>query len=483
VPAEFRNTIDARMQLFLRKKFAQYADSGLLLNDKLLCVLREAGLNPLDVRCLDLVSEFDMDGDGVVSFTEFVHMYCRLKQEEEEVSNVVNFFEKAFKFFDRDGDLRIDCSEFQEAMRGLGDALTEEEVKSFIAALDKDDDGCIGLTEFTEFLQTDRRSTHLMLEAELEREDLEVFQPEAAERDSLQFEAVIGGLLARLSRKFSGISSATAAAAVESDCCCCACCCEPGEDNRVRRAREGGRRGHATPSEADAKYTVSFAKYPGHADAKPVVAPPALAKSMDRAGPRAEPDDTSDEILNHVSLTHHPTTCQRSPHEAEVREDLPGLNGDQDEESRQSSGGYAESFSRARTSPAPRTRIQEQLPQENGVRSASHSHHQLQQHQQPRQEHRQELAIQRISSPGEIHVDRELKSGSQAPADATPDDAGKEAATSIAKGVVSNLTLQSENSASMRDKQLMEAYLPEGTLVSPDSRSSTPTTLDTRAEF
>lgn len=38
-------------------------------------------------------------------------------------------------------------------MRGLGDALTEEEVKSFIAALDKDDDGCIGLTEFTEFLQ------------------------------------------------------------------------------------------------------------------------------------------------------------------------------------------------------------------------------------------------------------------------------------------------------------------------------------------
>lgn len=59
--------------------------------------------------------------------------------DEEEI------LRRAFQFFDKDGNGEISVPELRTTMHELGDLLSEEEIKAFMAVMDVNNDGVIGV--------------------------------------------------------------------------------------------------------------------------------------------------------------------------------------------------------------------------------------------------------------------------------------------------------------------------------------------------
>merc|ERR1711988_175305 len=87
-------------------------------------------------------------------------------------------YRRVFREFDRDGNGRIDRSEFRRAMNDLGIELSSSELTQVIKKFDKDGDGQISIREFIRFTESrdgdtggDRRSDHIadMVRDEIKR--------------------------------------------------------------------------------------------------------------------------------------------------------------------------------------------------------------------------------------------------------------------------------------------------------------------------
>jgi hypothetical protein len=60
--------------------------------------------------------------------------------DEEEI------LKRAFEFFDKDGNGEISIPELRTTMHELGDLLSEEEIMAFMAVMDVNNDGVIGVS-------------------------------------------------------------------------------------------------------------------------------------------------------------------------------------------------------------------------------------------------------------------------------------------------------------------------------------------------
>lgn len=61
--------------------------------------------------------------------------------DEEEI------LKRAFQFFDKDGNGEISVVELKTTMHELGDLLSEEEIHAFMAIMDVNNDGVIGVRQ------------------------------------------------------------------------------------------------------------------------------------------------------------------------------------------------------------------------------------------------------------------------------------------------------------------------------------------------
>jgi hypothetical protein len=73
---------------------------------------------------------------------------CRRLLLAESV-NEEEILEQAFAFFDRDGNKQVSLTELTTVMQELGDLLTTEELAAFVAIMDKNADGVVGVSELT----------------------------------------------------------------------------------------------------------------------------------------------------------------------------------------------------------------------------------------------------------------------------------------------------------------------------------------------
>lgn len=64
-----------------------------------------------------------------------------------ESVNEEQILEQAFAFFDRDGNKQVSLAELTTVMQELGDLLTTEELAAFVAIMDKNADGVVGVSE------------------------------------------------------------------------------------------------------------------------------------------------------------------------------------------------------------------------------------------------------------------------------------------------------------------------------------------------
>ena len=90
-----------------------------------------------------LISIADKDGDGEVSFEEFVILINRMKGGDTEED-----LKKAFKHFDIDKDGVISRKDMKDALSKLGRNLSDKDIDDIFKDADEDGDGFVDYEEF-----------------------------------------------------------------------------------------------------------------------------------------------------------------------------------------------------------------------------------------------------------------------------------------------------------------------------------------------
>merc|ERR1711860_253968 len=115
---------------------------------ELLQVMRSIGQNPTEDEILEIVMESDLNGDGTIDFKEFVDMMQRKSSEADQTEAL----REAFRIFDKDKSGYIEAREIALTAQALGEALSEAELREFMAEADLDGDGRLNYNEFVKIM-------------------------------------------------------------------------------------------------------------------------------------------------------------------------------------------------------------------------------------------------------------------------------------------------------------------------------------------
>ena len=122
--------------------------SGTITTKELLPVLRSIGQNPTEDEILNLVIEYDVNGDGTIDFEEFLEMMIKHSKDIDQTLEI----KEAFKIFDRDGNGYIDAKELKHVVTRMGHVLTAAEADEFMKEADLDGDGKLDYNEFMKMM-------------------------------------------------------------------------------------------------------------------------------------------------------------------------------------------------------------------------------------------------------------------------------------------------------------------------------------------
>ncbi|XP_061395395.1 uncharacterized protein LOC133331010 [Musca vetustissima] len=103
-----------------------------------------------------MLQEIDVDGDGNVSFEEFVDILSNMAYEDKSGLSSADQEERelrdAFRVFDKHNRGYITASDLRAVLQCLGEDLDEEEIEDMIKEVDVDGDGRIDFYEFVHAL-------------------------------------------------------------------------------------------------------------------------------------------------------------------------------------------------------------------------------------------------------------------------------------------------------------------------------------------
>merc|ERR1712012_93328 len=107
-------------------------------------VMRTFGWTPTESELQELICEIDQDGNGEISFNEFVWLMTRDLHDDE----IEDEIREAFRCFDKDGHGFIPVTDLSRVLQNVGDKLTEDETEEFLTEADLDGDGNVNYEEF-----------------------------------------------------------------------------------------------------------------------------------------------------------------------------------------------------------------------------------------------------------------------------------------------------------------------------------------------
>jgi calmodulin len=133
-----------------KEAFAMFDKNGdgAISVKELTTVMRSLGLNPTENEIIEIMAHLDLDGDGEISLSEFVHIVLdrmRLLDTEDEIR-------KVFRVFDKDGNGFISGAELKYMLTNMGHKLDDDEVEELLATADIDGDGQLNYEEFVQML-------------------------------------------------------------------------------------------------------------------------------------------------------------------------------------------------------------------------------------------------------------------------------------------------------------------------------------------
>ena len=121
--------------------------TGLIGPNEIYSLLKNFG-NPTPKKEIDkLMADFDNDGDGKLSFDEFVTFLQQSYVILDEIEAVI----RAFKTFDRNDSGKIDLGEFKFILTKLGHKLSDDVVKLIFKESKLENEGKMDYYEFVDF--------------------------------------------------------------------------------------------------------------------------------------------------------------------------------------------------------------------------------------------------------------------------------------------------------------------------------------------
>ena len=121
--------------------------TGLIGPNEIYSLLKNFG-NPTPKKEIDqLMADFDEDGDGKLSFDEFVTFLEKSYVTLDEFEAVI----RAFKTFDRNDSGKIDLGEFKFILTKLGHKLSDDVVKLIFKESKLENEGKMDYYEFVDF--------------------------------------------------------------------------------------------------------------------------------------------------------------------------------------------------------------------------------------------------------------------------------------------------------------------------------------------
>ena len=102
-----------------------------------------------------MIRSVNKTGTGEINFDEFMELMIKLHHEdgEEDEELTEEAMMTACKAIDVDGDGVISFSEFKEALYSLGHCLSDKEIKALMKDGDMDGDGTIDYSEFARLMK------------------------------------------------------------------------------------------------------------------------------------------------------------------------------------------------------------------------------------------------------------------------------------------------------------------------------------------
>jgi len=134
--AEFRKVFDS---------FDRNGDESIGV-EELGSVLRALGYSPSESDIEKVLSRFDADASGDLSFEEYLALMAVWVEEDE--TQIL----EAFKVFDKSGDGFVTIAELKRALCRFGEKFTEDEAEEFFELIDANRDGIINYEEFVKYM-------------------------------------------------------------------------------------------------------------------------------------------------------------------------------------------------------------------------------------------------------------------------------------------------------------------------------------------
>ena len=130
----------------LREVFALFDKDGdgTITAPELGTVMGQLGPAPTDSELQDMVNEVDLDGNGMIDFSEFLGLVSKMIKEGQSDEEM----KQAFDIFDKDGNGLISAVELRNVMSNLGEHLSDEELEEMMREADTDMDGHLNFEEF-----------------------------------------------------------------------------------------------------------------------------------------------------------------------------------------------------------------------------------------------------------------------------------------------------------------------------------------------
>nr|XP_034323714.1 neo-calmodulin [Crassostrea gigas] len=136
--AEIKNDFKETFNLFDKD------GDGTISTNELAMVMRSLGQNPSDAELENMLKGVDEDGNGSIDFEEFVLMMAK----KLEKTNTEDEIREAFKLFDKDNNGCITVTELRNILTETGQKIRPEEADELMKAIDTDGDGKIDYEEF-----------------------------------------------------------------------------------------------------------------------------------------------------------------------------------------------------------------------------------------------------------------------------------------------------------------------------------------------